>query len=194
MDLFSTCLNCNLPINPDTDFICESCRNREYDFIRNTFVGDFLDLLPQKWVREFSALQALEVHTLYDYIDMTYDLLSKENIQSIAKLCIINSHLDYPDDSPYDILEMLRFKGAKFNGELYELARSNECMDSERILELFCGLPVTRIQRVWRRYQQKRNRAIQIILPKVQEWLYRPGGLMMKKFEKHFNELATTQY
>jgi len=194
MDLFSTCLNCNLLINPNTEFICEACRNREYDFVRNTFVGDFLDLLPQNWVRGFRALQALEVYTLDDYIVMTYNLMSKENIQSIAKLCIINSDR-YIGDSPYEILNMLRFKGVKFNGELYELARSNECIDSERILNLFCDLPVTRIQRAWLRHRQRRrNRAVQIIQPKVQEWLYRPGGPIMKKIEKHFNELATTQY
>jgi hypothetical protein len=37
-----------------------------------------------------------------------------------------------------------------------------------------------------------RNRAIQIIQAKFREWLYRPGGPMMKKFEKHFNELSIT--
>ena len=195
MDLFSTCLYCDLPVNPNTGLHCEACYAEEYGFLEDSFIGDILNLLPQNWVREFSAVQALEVFTLDDYIDMTYNLMSKENIQSIAKLCIINSHLDYPGDSPYEILNMLRFKGAKFNGEMYELARSNECIDSERILNLFCDLPVTRIQRAWLRHRQwRRNRAVQIILPKVQEWLYRPGGLMMKKFEKHFNELATTQY
>jgi hypothetical protein len=192
MCIFRNCVYCSHPIN--SGILCERCRDIEYDRIRGSFEGDLLDLLPQDWVREFGAIEVVHEFPLEEFVYKAYSITPKENIQSIAKLCIIKSHLDYPGGEPYEILYMLCNMGFKFNGELYELARSNECMDSERILELFCGLPVTRIQRVWRRYQQKRNRAIQIILPKVQEWLYRPGGLMMKKFEKHFNELATTQY
>ena len=194
MDLFSTCLYCNLPINPNTGLLCEACYAEEYGFLEDSFIGDILNLLPQNWVREFGAVQGLEVFTLDDYIDMTYDLMSKEDINSIMELCIINSHPnDSSSNSPYNILYMLRAKGAKFNGEMYKLTRSDECDDFERIVNLFYTLPVTKIQRAWRQYRQwKRNRAVRIIQPKVKEWLYRPGGPMMKKFEKHFNQIAIT--
>ena len=64
------------------------------------------------------------------------------------------------------------------------------CIDSERI----CNLFATKIQRAWLKYRQrKRNGAIQIIQPKVIEWLYRPDGPMMKKSEKRFNQLIMSQ-
>jgi hypothetical protein len=78
----------------------------------------------------------------------------------------------------------------KFDGEMYELTRSDECSDPGRILKLFCNEPARTIQRAWKRW--KRNRASQIIQQKFREWLYRPGGPMMKKIEEHFNQLAVT--
>ncbi len=191
MDLFSTCLYCsNPPFNHG--LLCEACIDRDYAFLRNTFVGDILDLLPQGWVRE-SAVAFVEFD-LENLIDIAYHFTPKENINSIMEICIINSYSDYPGDSPYNILNMLRYKGAKFNEELYRLTRSDKCIDSERILALFCDLPVTKIQRAWLRYRKwKRNRAVQIIQPKIIEWLYKPGGPMMKKSEKSFNQLIMSQ-
>jgi len=155
------------------------------------FVKKILDLLPQVWRRRFNADRALEVFDLVDFIDMTYKYMTKENINTITKLCIKASRLDfslYSGNNPYDILEMLQYKGVKFDREMYKLAR--ECTDSKRILSLFCNLPATKIQHAWLKYrQQRRNRAIQIIQKRVLEWLYRPDGPMMKKSEKNFNQL-----
>jgi len=162
------------------------------------FVKKILDLLPQLWRRRFNADRALEVFTLDDFIDMTYGFMPKENINSIMRLCIEASHPDdesYDGNTPFATLSMLQYKGAKFNGELYKLTHSKKCIDSERILALFCDLPVIKIQRTWLRYHEwKHHRATQIISKKVKEWLYRPGGPMMRKFEKNFNQLAISQH
>jgi hypothetical protein len=190
-----TCLHCDLPINPNNGWLCETCetrRDREYGILENSFEGQIINLLPQDWVRQFHAYEALEVYELEDFIEMTYHFTPKENIDSIMELCIMNLHLSiYYKNSPYHVLYMLCLLGANFNGEMYELARSNKCMDSERILKIFCNGPARKIQRTWLRYREwKRNQASQIIQQKVKEWLYRPGGPMMRKFEKNFKRLS----
>jgi hypothetical protein len=75
----------------------------------------------------------------------------------------------------------------KFDGKLYELTRSNKCIDSIRILSLFCNEPAKKIQHTWLKYRNKRrNRSAQLIQQKVLEWLYRPGGPIMRRVESHF--------
>ena len=163
--------------------------------LRVLFVGKILDLLPQNWRHRFHADEALKVYGLDDFIDMTYRFMPKENIDSIMELCILNSHPgDCYGNSPYEILYVLHHMGTKFNGEMYELARSDKCMDSVCILGLFCNEPARKIQRAWLKYREwKHNQASQIIQQKVKEWLYRPGGPMMRKFEKNFNQLVMSQ-
>ena len=99
--------------------------------------------------------------------------MPKEDINYIMKLSIMNLYTDDDEDAgnnPYAILNVLHRMGFKFDGEMYELTRSDECSDSERILELFCDEPARTIQRAWKRW--KRNRASQIIQQKFREWLY----------------------
>ena len=83
---------------------------------------------------------------------------------------------------------------AKFDGKLYTLTRSPECYDSERILKLFCTEPAEKIQFAWKNYlDRKRDQASRIIQEKVLEWLYRPGGPMMKKAEASFYFISIMQ-
>ena len=57
---------------------------------------------------------------------------------------------------------MLQLLRAKFDRKMYELICSNKCIDSKRILGLFCDEPVKKIQHAWLRHRQwKRNRASQ---------------------------------
>ena len=198
MSLISTCLYCCRLVNTNDGLLCENHYAEELAYQRMLFYDDIFNLLPKDWKRRFRVKKAfaLKIYSLDNYIAWTYILMPKENIDSIMELCIINSHLDDQSligNNPYDVLEMLERKGAKFNGELYELTRNRECDNSERILKLFCNKPTRKIQYTWLRYRErKRNIAIQIIQQKVREWLYRPGGPMMKKFEEHFNQLAVT--
>jgi hypothetical protein len=75
----------------------------------------------------------------------------------------------------------------KFDGKLYELTRSDKCIDSIRILSLFCNEPAKKIQHTWLKYRnERRNRSAQLIQQKVLEWLYRPGGPIMRRVESHF--------
>ena len=201
MYLTSTvCAICKCPIRANVNGFCGICNVEEYEYyyFRDTFGKQILNLLPQKWVYGFGAVEALGrgVFSLDDFIEMTYHFTPKEDINSITKLCIKISHPDdYYTNSPYSILNMLHYMGFKFNGEMYELARRDKCEDSKRILRLICYEPATKIQRAWLRYRERRcNRAVRIIQQKAREWLYRPGGPMMKKFEEHFNQLATTQF
>ena len=72
----------------------------------------------------------------------------------------------------------------EFDGKMYELTRSNKCIDSIRILSLFCNEPAKKIQHTWSKYRN--NKSARIIQQKVLEWLYRPGGSIMKKAESRF--------
>ena len=76
----------------------------------------------------------------------------------------------------------------EFNGKLYNLTCSDKCIDSVRILSLFCNEPAKKIQRTWR--NKRRNQSARLIQQKVLEWLYRPDGPIMKKAELHFYNKA----
>ena len=79
----------------------------------------------------------------------------------------------------------------EFDGKLYKLICSDKCIDSVRILSLFCNEPAKKIQRIWLKYRnKKRNQSAQLIQQKVLEWLYRPDGSIMKKAELHFYNKA----
>jgi hypothetical protein len=72
----------------------------------------------------------------------------------------------------------------EFDGKLYKLTCSDKCADSIRILSLFYNEPAKKIQRTWLKY--RRNQSARLIQQKVLEWLYRPGGSIMKRAELHF--------
>jgi len=75
----------------------------------------------------------------------------------------------------------------EFDGKMYELTRSDKCIDSVRILSLFCNEPAKKIQHTWLKYRNKKyNQSARLIQQMVLEWLYRPGGPIMKKAELHF--------
>jgi hypothetical protein len=75
----------------------------------------------------------------------------------------------------------------EFDGKVYKLTCSDKCIDSVRILSLFCNEPAKKIQHAWLKYRNKKyNQSAQIIQQKVLEWLYRPGGPIMKRAELHF--------
>ena len=79
----------------------------------------------------------------------------------------------------------------EFDRKLYKLICSDKCIDSVRILSLFCNEPAKKIQRIWLKYRNKRrNQSAQLIQQKVLEWLYRPDGPIMKKAELHFYNKA----
>ena len=198
MSWISTCLYCFRLVNTNDGLLCEKHYAEELKYERKIFFADVFDIIFLELKRVFDKDESL-IYKRYklDYcIYLTYSFMPKEDINYIMKLSIINLYPDDDEDTgnyPYAILNMLYDMGFKFNGELYELTRSDECSDSGRILELFCNEPARTIQRAWRQYcERKRNRASQIIQQKVREWLYRPGGPMMKKFEEHFNQLAVT--
>jgi hypothetical protein len=160
----------------------------------NEYVFEILDLLPQTWRYRFGADSALEFYGLEDYIMMTYRFIKEKDIQKIIALSIKFSRPETPEyygNSPYAVLKMLKYKGAKFNGKIYKLTCSNQCIDSVRILKLFCTMSVSKIQYIWLKYRQRKyNKACQLIQQKVLQWLYRPGGPMMKKFETHFYSIT----
>jgi hypothetical protein len=72
----------------------------------------------------------------------------------------------------------------EFDGKLYKLTRSDKCIDSIRILSLFCNEPAKKIQRTWLKYRNERS--ARLIQQKVLEWLYRPGSPIMKRAELRF--------
>jgi hypothetical protein len=75
----------------------------------------------------------------------------------------------------------------EFDGKLYKLTCSDKCIDSVRILSLFCNEPAKKIQRTWLRYRnERRNQSARLIQQKVLEWLYRPDGPIMKRAELRF--------
>jgi len=76
----------------------------------------------------------------------------------------------------------------EFDGKLYKLTCSDKCIDSVRILSLFCNEPAKKIQRIWR--NKRRNQSARLIQQKVLEWLYRPNSPIMKKAELHFYNKA----
>jgi len=76
----------------------------------------------------------------------------------------------------------------EFDRKLYKLTCSDKCIDSVRILSLFCNEPAKKIQRIWR--NKRRNQSARLIQQKVLEWLYRPDGPIMKKAELHFYNKA----
>ena len=165
---------------------------------------------PIQWVTNFQAYEALAFYGLEDFIDMTSRNRMPEQSREIMKICIRASE---PEDdrlgnnTPYGVLDALKrintryalFPIArqyivKFDREMYFLARSNECHDSERILEMFCTRPARIIQYAWKKYQKrKRDQASRIIQEYVRNWLYRPGGPMMKKAETSFYTIASKQ-
>src|ERR1051325_4510564 len=168
--------------------------------LRIHFKRHILRLLPRQWVSDFRAYEALEFYDLDDFIGMTNTLRTEDANRQIMELCIKASNpLDWEIEgsTPIAILKTIarfnnsfapipRFKPyiIKFDGKMYELTRSNECLDSRRILKLFCTKPARIIQYAWKRYQQKRKDcASRVIQQKVLEWLYRPDGPMMKKSE-----------
>jgi hypothetical protein len=172
------------------------------------FIGGIMRLLPQEWVNSFRAYVALEFYDLEDFIGMTTPYRTEEVNRQIMELCIKASEpldCEMNGSSPIAVLTRLknintsfaripRFKShlAKFDGGLYALTRSQECFDSEQILELFCTEPARIIQHAWLKYWQKRkDQASRVIQERVLEWLYRPDGPMMKKGEMHFRSIAS---
>jgi hypothetical protein len=152
----------------------------------------------------------LEVFDLNDIVEMTFRNRTPEQSKEIMKICIRAlepEDNELRNNTPYSVLWMLKFLNTqfalfprarrylvKFDGGMYALTRSPECQDSKRILELFCTRPVRIIQYAWKRYQKrKRDQAIQIIQEFVRDWLYRPGGPMMKKAESSFYTIASKQ-
>ena len=151
----------------------------------------------------------LEVLDLDDIINMTFRDRTPKQSREIMKICIRASE---PEDNPfgstpYMVLRALNYLNTrfalfprasrylvKFDRDMYALTRSPECHDSERILEMFCTRPVRIIQYAWKRYQKrKRDQASRIIQEYVRNWLYRPGGPMMKKAETSFYTIASKQ-
>ena|SRR2546421_8346 len=179
--------------------------------LRIFFVDRIMRLLPRDWVYSFQAYDALEYYSLDDFMKMTVTIRSEEVTRWIMELCIRTSEpLDQEWRSgnyPIVILRTLQQLNAmyvkiprfwsnipKFDGKLYTLTRSPECYDSERILKLFCTEPAEKIQFAWKNYlDRKRDQASRIIQEKVLEWLYRPGGPMMKKAEASFYFISIMQ-
>ena len=174
------------------------------------FVSGIMGLLPREWVIRFRAYEALEFYDLNDFIGMTTLYRTEEVNRQIMELCIKASEpldCERAGSTPIAILTRLknfntsfaripRFKPylAKFDGGLYALTRSQECFDSERILELFCTEPARIIQHAWLKYWQKRkDQASRVIQERVLEWLYKPGGPMMKKGETSFYSKSAKQ-
>lgn len=152
----------------------------------------------------------LEVFDLNDVVDITFMNRTPEQSREIMKIGIRASE---PEDNewrsgtPYAVLWALKslntrfalFPGArrylvKFDREMYALTRSSECHDSKRILEMFGTKPARIIQYAWKRYQKRKcDQASRIIQEYVRDWLYRPGGPMMKKAETSFYTIASKQ-
>ena len=83
----------------------------------------------------------------------------------------------------------------EFDGKMYKLVCSDKCIDSVRILSIFCNEPAKKIQHAWLKYKNKRrNQSARLIQQKVLEWLYRPGGSIMKKAESHFYNCLSCLY
>jgi hypothetical protein len=175
-----------------------------------------LRLLPYEWTANFGPREHLDVFDIDDYISMAFIQLGKQAIRTIMETSIMASRPDdesYEGGTPIAVLHTLHRKGVelvesaneaiyktngrfipsrlhalldkvKFDGKLYELTRSDKCIDSIRILSLFCNEPAKKIQHTWLKY--RRNRSAQLIQQKVLEWLYRPGGPIMRRVESHF--------
>jgi hypothetical protein len=181
------------------------------------FDSKLISLLPHNWVSNFRAHEALEFFDVTDYISMAYRDLNKESIRAIMKLSIMSSSPeDLDGNGPIGVLQTLydeklqtiwssnmmiyyqeidhpheQLNKVVFDGEMYKLTRSNKCKDPTRVLSLFCNEPAKKIQCAWKKYQQRRrDQASQLIQQKALEWLYRPGGPMMKKAETHFYTIA----
>ena len=187
-------------------------------FDSDEFTLKVIKLLPTQWVRSFGAYEALEVLGVDDYISMVYYQLDKTQLEAIIKLCIENVDPEFDifsANSPYAVLDAINSKKStvdelahcykntkginqsriqllldkgKFTGEMYALTRSDKCKDPEFILAMYCDKPAKRIQKAWQRY--RRNKSARIIQTMVKEWLYRPGGAMMKRAEARFYRLA----
>ena len=177
---------------------------------RKKYIRYVMRLLPYQWVTSFEAYEALEFYDLNDFIKMTVGRRTEEQTQAIMELSIKASD---PEDyerhgsTPIAVLEefqrintqyarfpMLKSHLAKFDGKLYELTRSSKCHDSKRILILFCTKPARIIQYAWMNYQKrKRDQASRVIQEYVRNWLYRPGGPMMKRAEASFYNTASRQ-
>ena len=157
---------------------------------RENIAYNIIQLLPERWVNSFRAYEALEVLGIEDIIlyCIKSRQLDRKTLQTVIEFCIMSSD---PNDtrwnSSYEVLSTLYYIGVRFDTKLYALTCSNKCIDSLRILSLFCNKPAKIIQSAWLKYyQRKRDRASRLIQEKVLEWLYRPNGSKMKKAEKHF--------
>ena len=182
-----------------------------HTYNRIHFVRLVIRQLPLHLVRTMNPHQSpLEVLDLNDIIDITFRNRIPEQTKEIMKICI--RALEPEDDkwrgnTPYAVLGALKYLNTrfalfprasrylvKFDRELYTLTRGPECQDSERILILFCTRPARIIQYAWKRYQKrKRDQASRIIQEYIRNWLYRPGGPMMKKAETSFYTIASKQ-
>jgi hypothetical protein len=168
--------------------------------------------LPLHLVRTMNPQQSpLEVLDLNDIIDITFRNRTPEQTKEIMKICIRALEPEdtntWSGNTPYAVLHEFNYLNTrfalfprasrylvKFDGDMYALTRSPECQDSERILEMFCTRPARIIQYAWKRYQKrKRDQASRIIQEYVRNWLYRPGGPMMKKAETSFYTIASKQ-
>jgi hypothetical protein len=174
------------------------------------FVNIIMRLLPREWAISFQAYEALQFYDLVIFIGMTGTLRTEDVNRQIMELCIIASDpIDRERDgnTPIAVLSALkrfntsfaripRFKPylAKFDGKLYALTRSQNCFDSDRILNMFCTGPARLIQYAWKRYwNKKRDQASRVIQQRVLEWLYRPDGPIMKRAETSFSNLTAKQ-
>ena len=126
---------------------------------QESFVSSILQLLPQRWVNNFQAYEALEVLGITDIIMycIKSKQLDKKTFRTIIEFCIMSSHPDnYNCDSPYQILSTFYYLGVKFDRELYTLTCSDKCIDLLRILSLFCNKSTQVIQSAWLKYYQRK--------------------------------------
>jgi hypothetical protein len=142
------------------------------------FIDDIMRLLPQNWVNSFQAYEALEFFDLEDFIGMTTTIRTEDINRRIMELCIKASDpLDCERYGSTPIAILIRFELintsfaripryrpylTKFDGKLYALTQSEECLDSERILVIFCTKPARIIQHAWLKYRHDQaSRVIQ---------------------------------
>ena len=155
MSWISPCSYCGRLTYTIDRIICEACYAEELKYQREIFSADVFNIIFLELKRVFDKDESriYKRYNLDGYIYLTYSFMPKEDINYIMKLSIINL---YPDDDevtgnyPYAILNMLYDMEFKFDGEMYELTRSDECSDPGRILKLFCDEPARTIQRAWK--------------------------------------------
>ena len=181
------------------------------------FSRNISNLLPTHWVSSFGTYEMFSFFGLDCHISVVYNQLNKTQLEAIMKLCIETVDPEFDilcGNSPYAVLKAINkqknamdklahhFKNTgtdpskiqlvldkgKFTGEMYALTRSEKCKDPKYILSIYCNEPAKRIQKLWQRY--RRNKSAKVIQSKVKEWLYQPGGVMMKKAESHFYKMS----